>query len=168
MFLRLCDLSTVCHIIYILCVCMFSSVPVAWRTDFVAESKEAEAKMNSLKTWIQNNEFKVTEKWVLYICFALHNEEWHWNCIYYLCPASYSLSYPCEWGGVVDGKPYVKGLEDFGRAALEDIWEAVQQLFVEVRVSLKQMKRIVFICSTLWEPLTVWNNNWKINQLNDE
>jgi len=33
---------------------------------------------------------------------------------------------------VVDGKPYVKGLEDFGRAALEDIWEAVQQLFVEV------------------------------------
>ncbi|XP_048050287.1 telomerase protein component 1-like isoform X2 [Megalobrama amblycephala] len=78
-----------------------SSVPVAWRTDFVAESKEAEAKMNSLKTWIQNNEFKVTE------------------------------NYPCEWGGVVDGKPYVKGLEDFGRAALEDIWEAVQQLFVE-------------------------------------
>ncbi|XP_051725958.1 telomerase protein component 1 [Ctenopharyngodon idella] len=78
-----------------------SSVPVAWRTDFVAESKEAEAKMNSLKTWIHNNEFKVTE------------------------------NYPCEWGGVVDGKPYVKGLEDFGRAALEDIWEAVQQLFVE-------------------------------------
>ncbi|KAK7159508.1 hypothetical protein R3I94_005751 [Phoxinus phoxinus] len=78
-----------------------SSVPVAWRTDFVAESKEAEAKMNSLKTWIQNHEFKVTE------------------------------NYPCEWGGVVDGKPYVKRLEDFGRAALEDIWEAVQQLFVE-------------------------------------
>jgi len=41
---------------------MFSSVPVAWKTDFVAESKEAEAKMSSLKTWIQNNEFKVTEK----------------------------------------------------------------------------------------------------------
>ncbi|XP_039510590.1 telomerase protein component 1 [Pimephales promelas] len=78
-----------------------SSVPVAWKTDFVAESKEAEAKMSSLKTWILNNKFKVTE------------------------------NYPCEWGGVVDGKPYVKGLEDFGRAAVEDIWEAVQQLFVE-------------------------------------
>ncbi|XP_073705050.1 telomerase protein component 1 isoform X2 [Garra rufa] len=78
-----------------------SSVPVAWRTDFVAESKEAEAKMNSLKTWIRNNDFKVTE------------------------------NYPSEWGGVVDGKPYVKGLEDFGRAALEDIWDAIQQLFVE-------------------------------------
>lgn len=77
------------------------SVPAAWRTDFVAESKEAEAKMNSLKTWIQSSEFKVKE------------------------------NYPCEWGGVMDGKPYVKGLEEFGRAALEDIWEAVQQLFVE-------------------------------------
>ncbi|RXN33639.1 telomerase component 1 [Labeo rohita] len=78
-----------------------SSVPVAWRTDFVAESKEAEAKMNSLKTWIRKNDFKVTE------------------------------NYPCEWGGVVDGKPYVKGLEDFGKAALEDLWDTLQQLFVE-------------------------------------
>ncbi|XP_026060883.1 telomerase protein component 1-like isoform X3 [Carassius auratus] len=80
---------------------LVSSVPVAWRTDFVAESKEAEAKINSLKTWIRNNDFKVTE------------------------------NYPCEWGGVVDGKPYLKGLEDFGKAVLEDIWEVVQQLFVE-------------------------------------
>uniref|UniRef100_A0A8C1N922 TROVE domain-containing protein n=1 Tax=Cyprinus carpio TaxID=7962 RepID=A0A8C1N922_CYPCA len=80
---------------------MFSSVPMAWRTDFVAESKEADAKMNSLKTWIRNNDFKVTE------------------------------NYPCEWGGVVDGKPYLKGLEDFGKAALEDIWEVIQQLFVK-------------------------------------
>ncbi|XP_016136061.1 telomerase protein component 1-like [Sinocyclocheilus grahami] len=78
-----------------------SSVPVAWRTDFVAESKEAEAKMNSLKTWIRNNDFKVAE------------------------------NYPCEWGGVVDGTPYLKGLEDFGKAALVDIWEAIQQLFVK-------------------------------------
>ncbi|KTF83124.1 hypothetical protein cypCar_00047657, partial [Cyprinus carpio] len=77
------------------------SVPMAWRTDFVAESKEADAKMNSLKTWIRNNDFKVTE------------------------------NYPCEWGGVVDGKPYLKGLEDFGKAALEDIWEVIQQLFVK-------------------------------------
>uniref|UniRef100_A0A8C1DJR2 TROVE domain-containing protein n=1 Tax=Cyprinus carpio carpio TaxID=630221 RepID=A0A8C1DJR2_CYPCA len=80
---------------------LVSSVPMAWRTDFVAESKEADAKMNSLKTWIRNNDFKVTE------------------------------NYPCEWGGVVDGKPYLKGLEDFGKAALEDIWEVIQQLFVK-------------------------------------
>ncbi|XP_057189566.1 telomerase protein component 1 [Triplophysa rosa] len=77
------------------------SVPVAWKTDFVSESREAEAKMNSLKTWTRDNHFKVTE------------------------------NYPCEWGGVVDGKPYVKGLEEFAKAALEDIWEALQKLFVE-------------------------------------
>ncbi|XP_056599066.1 telomerase protein component 1 isoform X2 [Triplophysa dalaica] len=77
------------------------SVPVAWKTDFVAESSEAEAKMNSLKTWTREKHFKVTE------------------------------NYPCEWGGVVDGKPYVKGLEEFAKAALEDIWEALQKLFVE-------------------------------------
>uniref|UniRef100_A0A8C2CVQ4 TROVE domain-containing protein n=1 Tax=Cyprinus carpio TaxID=7962 RepID=A0A8C2CVQ4_CYPCA len=82
-----------------------SSVPVAWRTDFVAESKEAEAKMNNLKTWIRNSNFKVTE------------------------------NYPCEWGGVVDGKPYLKCLEDFGRAALENIWEAIQQLFTDEDVA---------------------------------
>uniref|UniRef100_A0A673J018 TROVE domain-containing protein n=1 Tax=Sinocyclocheilus rhinocerous TaxID=307959 RepID=A0A673J018_9TELE len=84
-------------------VFMFSSVPVAWRTDFVAESKEAE-----------------------------HSE---CLCVYFFT-ASYSLSYPCEWGGVVDGKPYLKGLEDFGKAALEDIWEAIQQLFVKVRLGV--------------------------------
>nr|XP_055057550.1 telomerase protein component 1-like [Misgurnus anguillicaudatus] len=77
------------------------SVPVAWKTDFVAESKEAEAKMDSLKTWIRDNEFKVTE------------------------------NYTCEWGGVLDGRPYLKGLEDFGKAALEDIWEALQKQFIE-------------------------------------
>lgn len=45
-------------------------------------------------------------------------------------------SYPCEWGGVVDGKPYLKNLEVFGRALLEDLWTAVEQQFVEVIVSI--------------------------------
>lgn len=47
----------------------------------------------------------------------------------------FSFSYPCEWGGVVDGKPYLKNLEVFGRAVLEDLWTAVEQQFVEVIVS---------------------------------
>ncbi|KAG7220866.1 hypothetical protein INR49_031318 [Caranx melampygus] len=40
-------------------------------------------------------------------------------------------NYPCEWGGVVDGKPYLKNLEDFSKAVLEDLWMAVQKQFVE-------------------------------------
>ncbi|XP_059200044.1 telomerase protein component 1 [Centropristis striata] len=77
------------------------SVPVAWKSDFVPESKEAESKMASLKRMIRASEVKVTE------------------------------NYSCEWGGVVDGKPYLKRLEDFGKAALEDLWTAVVKQFVE-------------------------------------
>nr|XP_046265032.1 telomerase protein component 1 [Scatophagus argus]XP_046265033.1 telomerase protein component 1 [Scatophagus argus] len=80
---------------------VIKSVPVAWRSDFVAESKETEAKMSSLKRRIQASEVKVTE------------------------------NYTCEWGGVVDGKPYLKNLEDFGKAVLEDVWTAVVKQFVE-------------------------------------
>ncbi|XP_067462602.1 telomerase protein component 1 [Thunnus thynnus] len=77
------------------------SVPVAWRSDFAPESKEAESKMASLKRKIQASDVKVTE------------------------------NYPCEWGGVIDGKPYLKNLEDFGKAVLEDLWMAVVKQFVD-------------------------------------
>ncbi|XP_036939136.1 telomerase protein component 1 isoform X2 [Acanthopagrus latus] len=77
------------------------SIPVAWRSDFVPESKEAESKMASLKKRLRDNKVKVTE------------------------------NYPCAWGGVVDGKPYLKNLEDFGKAVLEDLWTAVLKQFVE-------------------------------------
>ncbi|KAM7411194.1 hypothetical protein PAMA_021262 [Pampus argenteus] len=80
---------------------IIKSVPVAWRADFAPESKEAESKMASLKRSIQARGVKVTE------------------------------SYPCEWGGVIDGKPYLKNLEDFGKAVREDLWAAVVQQFVE-------------------------------------
>ncbi|XP_031153943.1 telomerase protein component 1 isoform X2 [Sander lucioperca] len=76
-------------------------VPVAWKSDFVAESKEAECKMASLKRSIRASGVKVTE------------------------------NYSCEWGGVVGGKPYLKNLEDFGKAVLEDLWTAVVKQFVE-------------------------------------
>ncbi|XP_070701511.1 telomerase protein component 1 [Pempheris klunzingeri] len=77
------------------------SIPVAWRSDFVPESKEAESKMASLKRRIQASKVKVTE------------------------------NYLCEWGGVVEGKPYLKNLEHFGKAVLEDLWTAVMKQFVE-------------------------------------
>ncbi|KAM9469252.1 telomerase protein component 1-like isoform 2-T2 [Clarias gariepinus] len=80
---------------------LLSSVPEAWRDDFAAESKETAAKMEDLKQWIKNNDLRVTE------------------------------NYPCEWGGVVDGKAYVKALEDFAKAVMEDLWSVIQNLFVE-------------------------------------
>ncbi|TSK49623.1 Telomerase protein component 1 [Bagarius yarrelli] len=80
---------------------VLSSVPEAWRSDFASESVETETKLDALKDWIKNNGFKVTE------------------------------NYPCDWGGVLDGKAYVSGLEDFARAVMEDLWSAIQKLFVE-------------------------------------
>ncbi|KAM4552471.1 telomerase protein component 1 isoform 1-T3 [Odontesthes bonariensis] len=80
---------------------IIKSVPVAWRSHFAVESKEAEDKMTSLKRSLLASDVKVTE------------------------------SYSCEWGGVVEGKPYLKNLEGFGKAALEDLWVAVKKLFVE-------------------------------------
>lgn len=38
------------------------SVPVAWKSDFVPESKEAESKMAALKSRIRASDVKVTEK----------------------------------------------------------------------------------------------------------
>lgn len=32
----------------------------------------------------------------------------------------------------MEGKPYLKNLEDFGKAVLEDLWMAVVKQFVEV------------------------------------
>ncbi|XP_061694607.1 telomerase protein component 1 isoform X2 [Syngnathoides biaculeatus] len=79
---------------------VIKTVPVAWKSDFAPESKEAESKMESLKQWIQVHKMKVTN------------------------------NYTSEWGGVVEGKPYLKNLENFAKAVLEDIWEAVVQQFV--------------------------------------
>ncbi|XP_008297460.1 telomerase protein component 1 [Stegastes partitus] len=77
------------------------SIPVAWRSHFAPESKDAESKMASLKRKLLQSDVKVTE------------------------------NYSCEWGGVVEGKPHLKNLEDFGKAVLEDLWMAVVKLFVE-------------------------------------
>ncbi|KAL4657224.1 telomerase protein component 1 isoform X1 [Arapaima gigas] len=77
------------------------SVPVAWRAEFAAESKEAESKMSDLKNRVVSDGFKVTK------------------------------DYPCGWGSVEDGKPCVIGLEQFKHMVVEDLWEALLTLFVE-------------------------------------
>ncbi|XP_018613538.2 telomerase protein component 1 isoform X2 [Scleropages formosus] len=78
-----------------------SSVPVAWRTEFAAESKESESRMSDLRNRLVSRGLKVNK------------------------------NYPCEWGGVEEGKPFVSGLEKFGKIVLEDLWEALLALFVE-------------------------------------
>jgi len=38
-------------------------------------------------------------------------------------------SYPCCWGGVNDGKPYVAGLEKFAEMVLSNLWNAVKKFY---------------------------------------
>ncbi|XP_026876678.2 telomerase protein component 1 [Electrophorus electricus] len=80
---------------------LVSLVPVAWRADFAVDSKETAAKMDNLKKLIRNNGYRVLE------------------------------NYPCEWGGLVDRRPCVKGLEEFGKAVIDDLWATIQKFFVE-------------------------------------
>nr|XP_057928981.1 telomerase protein component 1 [Doryrhamphus excisus] len=77
------------------------TVPMAWRSHFAPESKESESKLASLKQWIQDVGVKVTN------------------------------NYQCEWGGVVEGKPYLKNLEDFAKTVQEDLWAALVKHFVD-------------------------------------
>ncbi|XP_053738812.1 telomerase protein component 1 isoform X3 [Synchiropus splendidus] len=77
------------------------SVPASWKADFSSESKEAQFNLNALKNMLRKSDAKVTE------------------------------NYPCQWGGVVEGKPYLEGLEDFGKAVLRDLWAAIVKEFVK-------------------------------------
>ncbi|XP_071492969.1 telomerase protein component 1-like [Diadema antillarum] len=40
-------------------------------------------------------------------------------------------SYPCKFGGVVEGKPVVMGLEDFGRRVINNVWNYIENTFPE-------------------------------------
>lgn len=47
----------------------------------------------------------------------------------YVC---FALRYSCEWGGVADGRPYTGGLEEFGQLVLQDMWNVIQKLYLQV------------------------------------
>lgn len=68
---------------------------------------------------------------LLFVIFAFNNNQKYY-VIYYIMFAYFWNSYPCEWGGVVSGKPYLKNLDQFGKTVLEDLWKAVEEQFVEV------------------------------------
>ncbi|XP_030043878.1 telomerase protein component 1 isoform X2 [Microcaecilia unicolor] len=72
-----------------------------WRRDFVAESPDSESKMTELKSRVA----ELTEA----------------TC----------RRYSCQWGGVADGKAFVKGLDEFGTMVHEDIWGAIEKNFIK-------------------------------------
>ncbi|XP_037690358.1 telomerase protein component 1 isoform X2 [Choloepus didactylus] len=85
-----------------------SSVPDAWKSDFISESEEAAHRISELKHYLSRQK-EITFR-----------------------------RYPCEWGGVVAGRPYVGGLEEFGQLVLQDVWTMIQKLYIQPGSQLEQ------------------------------
>uniref|UniRef100_A0A2I2Z6W2 Telomerase associated protein 1 n=1 Tax=Gorilla gorilla gorilla TaxID=9595 RepID=A0A2I2Z6W2_GORGO len=85
-----------------------SSVPDAWKSDFVSESEEAACRISELKSYLSRQKGITCRR------------------------------YPCEWGGVAAGRPYVSGLEEFGQLVLQDVWNMIQKLYLQPGALLEQ------------------------------
>uniref|UniRef100_A0A8C3WJJ7 Telomerase associated protein 1 n=1 Tax=Catagonus wagneri TaxID=51154 RepID=A0A8C3WJJ7_9CETA len=78
-----------------------SSVPDAWKPDFISESEEAAHRISELKSYLHRQKGITCRR------------------------------YCCEWGGVAAGRPYVGGLEEFGQLVLQDVWNMIQKLYLQ-------------------------------------
>ncbi|XP_047396054.1 telomerase protein component 1 isoform X2 [Sciurus carolinensis] len=85
-----------------------SSVPDAWRPDFISESKEAALRISELKSYLSRQKEITCRR------------------------------YSCEWGGVAAGRPYVGGLEEFGQLVLQDVWNMIQKLYLQPKAQMEQ------------------------------
>ncbi|XP_057579321.1 telomerase protein component 1 isoform X2 [Hippopotamus amphibius kiboko] len=78
-----------------------SSVPDAWKSDFISESEEAAHRISELKSYLSRQEGITCHR------------------------------YRCAWGGVAAGRPYVGALEEFGQLVLQDVWNMIQKLYLQ-------------------------------------
>ncbi|XP_062944572.1 telomerase protein component 1 isoform X2 [Cynocephalus volans] len=85
-----------------------SSVPDAWKSDFISESEEAAHRISELKSYLSRQK-RITCR-----------------------------RYSCEWGGVTAGRPYVGGLKEFGQLVLQDVWNMIQKLYLQPGAQLEQ------------------------------
>uniref|UniRef100_A0A671FNJ2 Telomerase protein component 1 n=1 Tax=Rhinolophus ferrumequinum TaxID=59479 RepID=A0A671FNJ2_RHIFE len=85
-----------------------SSVPEAWKPDFISESEEAVRRISELKSYLNKHKGITCRR------------------------------YSCEWGGVAAGQPYVAGLDEFGQLVLQDVWNMIQKLYVQPEAQLEQ------------------------------
>ncbi|XP_029419184.1 telomerase protein component 1 isoform X2 [Nannospalax galili] len=85
-----------------------SSVPDAWRPDFISESKAAAHRISELKNYLSRQREVTCRR------------------------------YSCEWGGVAGGRPYVEGLEEFGQLVLQDVWNMIQKFYLQPGAELEK------------------------------
>ncbi|KAK3603040.1 hypothetical protein CHS0354_037788 [Potamilus streckersoni] len=87
-------------------------VPKEFLPDFCSENEHNKIKMVELKNNIRNSGMEIYE------------------------------SYPCSWGGVADGKPMVKGLEQFGSRVINNLWTAIQKIYPDEGAILDEAQHI--------------------------
>ncbi|XP_057642086.1 telomerase protein component 1 [Chionomys nivalis] len=90
-----------------------SSVPDAWKPDFISESEETAHRVSELRRYL--------------------HEQKEVTC----------RRYSCEWGGVAGGRPYTRGLEEFGQLVLQDVWNIIQKLYLQPGAQLEQPESIL-------------------------
>ncbi|KAM9066652.1 telomerase protein component 1 isoform X3 [Sarcophilus harrisii] len=99
-------------LIYLRDSSFLSSVPDAWKMDFASESEEAAERISELKSYLDKQEGVTCHR------------------------------YSCVWGGVAAGRPYVKGLEEFGQMVLQHVWELLQRLYLQPESGLEETTSI--------------------------
>ena len=77
------------------------NVPKEFQQEFESDSKETREKIEDLKSLIRTSGLEVYD------------------------------GYPCRWLGVVEDKPMVGHLEDFGQRVLHNLWNAIQRDYPE-------------------------------------
>ncbi|KAL6032473.1 hypothetical protein STEG23_021751, partial [Scotinomys teguina] len=85
-----------------------SSVPDAWKPDFISESEETAHRVSELKSYLHKQKEVTCRR------------------------------YSCEWGGVAAGRPYTGGLEHFGQLVLQDVWSMIQKHYLQPGAQLEQ------------------------------
>ncbi|XP_071942652.1 telomerase protein component 1-like [Antedon mediterranea] len=82
---------------------IIDKIPDKWKSDFRNDSLSADDNWGNLKERIRKSPLEVYDM------------------------------YPCEWGGVVDGKPVLSGLEQFGNRVVNNLWQAIKDEFIDFK-----------------------------------
>ncbi|XP_051032731.1 telomerase protein component 1 [Phodopus roborovskii] len=90
-----------------------SSVPDAWKPDFISESEETAHRVSELKSYLHKHKEVTCRR------------------------------YSCEWGGVAAGRPFAGGLEEFGQLVLQDVWSMIQKLYLQREAQSEQPASIL-------------------------
>ncbi|EDV28934.1 uncharacterized protein TRIADDRAFT_52303 [Trichoplax adhaerens] len=78
-----------------------SDIPKNWLLQFVDDSDIAKEKIDNLKNRLRKCGVETYER------------------------------YPCKWGGIVDKKPYLTNLEQFGLRVLHNLWNAIERDYIQ-------------------------------------